>query len=135
LEPTVAGLGYELVDCEWFGRGKLRVTIDAPKGITLDDCTLVSNQLTRFMTVEGIEYDRLEVSSPGMDRVLKKPEHFERFRGERAHVKLRVPLGTQRNFVGLLGALSGDLLSLDVDGKLIPIELTNIDKARLAPKF
>jgi ribosome maturation factor RimP len=135
LEPTVAGLGYELVDCEWFGRGMLRVTIDGPQGITLEDCTLVSNQLTHFMTVEGIAYDRLEVSSPGLDRVLKTPKHFERFRGERAHLKLRVPLAGRRNFTGVLGALSEGAVELNVDGQSMCFELANIEKARLVPSI
>ena len=135
LEPTVAGLGFELVDCQWIGRGKLRVTIDKPEGVTVEDCAFVSNQLTRFMAVEGIDYDRLEVSSPGLDRVLKKPADFRRFRGERAHIKVRVPMACRRNFSGVLGDIEAQSLQLSVDGKEVSIELANIDKARLIPNI
>jgi ribosome maturation factor RimP len=135
LEPTVTGLGYELVNCEWFGRGKLRVLIDRPAGVTVDDCALVSNQLTRYFAVEGFDYDRLEVSSPGLDRPLRKTADFERFRGERAQVKLRVPLEGRRNFSGVLGALTDGMLELDADGKRFSLELANIEKARLIPNI
>ncbi len=133
LEPTLEALGYELVDCLWASRGKLQVTIDKPAGVRLDDCALVSNQLSRFLTVEGVDYDRLEVSSPGLDRVLKKPQHFERFRGERAHIKLRIPVAGQRNFTGVLGALEAGVVRLQTLDKDVAIELANIDKARLVP--
>ena len=72
VETTVNGLGYELVDLERSGRGMLRVFIDKPEGISVDDCQVVSNQLTRLFLVENVDYDRLEVSSPGLDRPLKK---------------------------------------------------------------
>ena len=86
LESTVGALGFELVDCELGQRGRfLRVFIDRPQpgsaSITLEDCELVTRQLQRVLPVEGIDYDRLEVSSPGLDRVLRKPEHFRRFAG------------------------------------------------------
>ena len=92
LEPTLNGLGYELVDTEWFGRGKLRVMIDRAEGITVDDCATVSNHLTRLFEVEGFAYERLEISSPGFDRPLRKVADFVRFCGERAEIKLRVPM-------------------------------------------
>ena len=135
LEPTLQGLGYELVDFEWFGRGKLRVMIDKADGINVDDCAMVSNHLTRYFAVEGIEYDRLEVSSPGMDRPLRKAADFVRFRGERAEVKLKVPLDGRKNFTGTLGMLADGLLALDSDGKMFAIELANVHKARLKPEF
>ena len=68
VETTLTGLGYELVDLEVSGRGMMRVLMDKPAGITLEDCELVSHQLTRLFAVEGVSYDRLEVSSPGLDR-------------------------------------------------------------------
>ena len=94
LETTLAGLGYELVDLERSGKGKLiRIFIDKADGINLDDCAAVSHHLTRVLTVENVNYDRLEVSSPGLDRPLKKESDFVRFAGQKARVKLRVQIG------------------------------------------
>src|SRR5512135_2136984 len=103
IETTVAGMGYELVDLEVTGRGMVRVFLDKPAGITLDDCESVSNQLTRLFAVEGVAFDRLEVSSPGLDRPLKKEADFIRFHGQKANLKLRVPLAGRKNFIGVLG--------------------------------
>ncbi|MDD5300264.1 MAG: ribosome maturation factor RimP [Gallionella sp.] len=135
VETTVNGLGYELVDFERSGRGMLRVFIDKPGGISLDDCQTVSNQLTRLFPVENIVYERLEVSSPGLDRPLKKEADFVRFAGEKAQIKLRMPLAGRKNFVGVIGAVSGGILQLDVDGSQVAIELSNLDKARLVPNL
>ena len=135
LERTLKGLGYELVDFEWFGRGKLRVMIDKAEGINVDDCAAVSNHLTRLFAVEGVEYDRLEVSSPGFDRPLRKAADFIRYRGERAELKLKVPLDGRKNFTGTLGVLAEGLLALDSDGKTFAIELVNVHKARLKPEI
>lgn len=135
LEPTLHGLGYELVDFEWFGRGKLRVIIDKADGINVDDCATVSNHLTHFFAVEGVDYDRLEVSSPGFDRPLKKAADFVRFRGERAELKLKAPMDGRKNFTGTLGVVAEGLLALDSDGKTFAIELVNVHKARLKPEF
>lgn len=135
VEVTVAGLGYELVDLEMSGKGLMRVFLDKPAGITVEDCELVSRQLTRLFAVEGVDYSRLEVSSPGLDRPLKKEADFIRFRGEKVQLKLRLPLDGRKNFVGLLGEIQGGVLQLDVDGKQVPIELSNLDKARLVPIF
>ncbi len=135
VERTVAGLGYELVDVERAGRGLLRVFIDKPEGIAVEDCQLVSNQLTRLFAVENVDYARLEVSSPGLDRVLKKEADFIRFKGEQAQVKLRMPIATRKNFTGTIGELDAGVLQLDVDGVVVEIELANVDKARLVPTF
>lgn len=135
IEKTVTGLGYELVDVERAGRGLLRVFIDKPEGISVEDCQLVSNQLTRLFTVENVDYDRLEVSSPGLDRALKKEADFIRFAGQKAQIKLRMPMATRKNFVGIIGALDAGVLQLDVDGVQVGIELANVDKARLVPTF
>lgn len=135
IETTVNGLGYELVDFEPAGRGLLRVFIDKPEGITVDDCQIVSNQLTRLFMVENVEYDRLEVSSPGLDRPLKKPGDFERFAGEKAQIRLRLPLNGRKNFVGVLGPLKDGVLELVVEGAKVAIDLSNVDKARLVPVF
>jgi ribosome maturation factor RimP len=135
VETTVNGLGYELVDMERSGRGMLRVFIDKPGGITVDDCQVVSNQLTRLFLVENVDYDRLEVSSPGLDRPLKKEADFKRFTGEKAQLKLRMPLAGRKNFVGVIGVVSDGILQLNVDGNPVAIELSNLDKARLVPTF
>jgi len=135
VETTVNGLGYELVDFERSGRGLLRVFIDKPQGISVDDCQTVSNQLTRLFMVENVDYDRLEVSSPGLDRPLKKEADFVRFAGEKAQLKLRMPLNGRKNFVGIIGAVGDGILQLDVEGSPVGIELSNLDKARLVPNF
>lgn len=134
MEATLAGLGYELVDLERSGKGLfLRVFIDKPEGIDVDDCAAVSHHLTRWLTVENIAYDRLEVSSPGLDRVLKKERDFVRFAGQKARVKLRVPVDGQRNFVGVLRETGAGKVQLEIDGKLLSFELGNLERARLVP--
>jgi ribosome maturation factor RimP len=135
VETTVVGLGYELVDFERSGRGMLRVFIDKHEGISVDDCQTVSNQLTRLFLVENVDYDRLEVSSPGLDRPLKKEADFVRFAGEKVQLKLRMPLAGRKNFVGIIGAVDGGVLKLDVEGSRVEIDLSNLDKARLVPTF
>jgi ribosome maturation factor RimP len=121
IERTVSGMGYELVDVELAGRGLLRVFIDLPASasaadaaapsdaaptaipmIRVEDCERVSHQLSHVLTVENIDYARLEVSSPGVDRPLKRPADFERFVGEEVAVRLRLPLSGRRNFEGVL---------------------------------
>jgi ribosome maturation factor RimP len=137
IEKTVTQLGYELADLEVSNRGKLlRLFIDKPEGITIDDCVLVSNQLGNVLAVENdIDYDRLEVSSPGLDRALKKEADFIKFLESKASVKVRMPIEGRKNFLGVLKAVEdGDLL-IDVEGTIFKIDLNNIDKARLAPEF
>jgi ribosome maturation factor RimP len=154
IDKTVTQLGFELVDLEVSNRGKLlRVFIDKlnPKDIkdsvNIDDCVLVSNQLGNVLTVEHeIDYDRLEVSSAGMDRVLKKEKDFARFVGERAQVKLRLGIKDEstsatatalprKTFLGILkGVEAGDVL-MECDGVTYRLALSNIDKARLSPVF
>ena len=135
VETTVTGLGYELVDFELSGRGLMRVLLDQATGIAVKDCELVSHQLTRLFAVEGVDYGRLEVSSPGLDRPIKKEADFIRFRGQKAQLKLRIPLAGRKNFIGILGSLENGELQLDVDGKQVLIELSNLDKAHLVPTF
>ena len=136
LESTLAGLGYELVDLERSGRGKLlRVFIDKSDGVGVEDCVAVSGHLSRLLAVEGIDYDRLEISSPGLDRPLKKTADFIRFAGESAKLRLRVALQGQRNFVGILREVNDGVLKLEVDGKMLDLELNNLEKARLVPKL
>ena len=136
LESTLAGLGYELVDLERSARGKLlRVFIDKPDGVSVDDCVTVSNHLSRLLAVENVDYDRLEVSSPGLDRPLRKTADFIRFAGESVKLRLRVALQGQRNFVGILREVKDGILKLEVDGKTLDLELNNLEKVRLVPKL
>ncbi|MHB8354152.1 MAG: ribosome maturation factor RimP [Burkholderiales bacterium] len=135
IEKTVIGLGYEFVDLERAGRGLLRVFIDKPEGIGVEDCAAVSNQLTRLFAVEGIDYDRLEVSSPGLDRPLKRAADFARFTGREVKLRLRVPRAAQRNFIGRIVAVSDTVLVLDVDGVAIEMEVAGIDRANLVPEI
>jgi ribosome maturation factor RimP len=147
IETTVSGLGYELVEFETSPRARLlRVFIDKPDGgtdakssIGVDDCAAVSNQLTRVFTVENIDFDRLEVSSPGLDRPLVKAADYRRFAGQEVQLKLRVPLGNQRNFSGVLEGLETvdgiERVCLRVNETLHQFALDNVDRARLVPKF
>jgi ribosome maturation factor RimP len=88
-----------------------------------------------LFTVENVDYDRLEISSPGLDRPLKKEADFIRFAGQKAQLKLRMPIATRKNFVGIIGAVNEGVLQMDVDGVPVEIELANVDKARLVPTF
>lgn len=136
IEQAVSGLGYELVDFETSPRSRLlRVFIDSPEGVTIDDCTTVSNHLTRLFAVEDIDYDRLEVSSPGLDRPLKKEADFLRFAGQEAQIRLRLAVNGQRNFTGLLAGVEGGRLRLECDGTTQVFELDQVDKARLVPNL
>jgi ribosome maturation factor RimP len=135
VETTLAGMGYELVDLELSGRGLMRVFMDKPDGISVEDCERVSNQLVRLFTVEGVDYERLEISSPGLDRVVKKEADFVRFAGQKAQIKVRLPMEGRKNFVGIIGEVKDGIVQLDVDGNSVSIEMSNIDKARLVPVF
>lgn len=136
LEPTLASMGYELVEVEQLAHGKLlRIFIDKDGGVSIDDCVLISNHLSKLLAVENIDYSRLEVSSPGMDRRLKKEADFYRFREERVKLKLRVALQGRKNFEGILLEVNNGKLKLEVEGKELEIELSNLEKARLVPKF
>jgi len=112
IDTSVRGLGYELVDVERAPGGLLRVTIDHPAGvgraITVDDCERVTRQLQHVLEVEGVAYERLEVSSPGLDRPLKTPADFARFEGEAVEVTLKTPFMGRKRFRGELAARDGE---------------------------
>jgi ribosome maturation factor RimP len=139
IEKTANGLGFELVDVEQSPRGRvLRVFIDKQDkagGVDVEDCARVSNHLSRLLTVENVDYDRLEVSSPGLDRVLKKPADFARFAGSEINVRLRLPVGGRRNFNGVLQGLRDGKICLTIDTGEIELDFGGIDKARLVPRF
>jgi ribosome maturation factor RimP len=148
IEKTVSGLGYELVDVERGERGILRVFIDfnaadaAEKGpITVEDCATVSHQLSHVLTVENVNYERLEISSPGLDRPVRKLEDFVRFAGCEIVVKLRTAMPDAHNrksFQGILQEPVDGKLSLEFEGKdgpaLLEFTLADVDKARLVPQ-
>ena len=159
IEQTVEGLGYELVDVEWAGGGVLRVFIDKPEaavqedastqgGITIDDCARVSDQLSRVFAVENVNYERLEISSPGLDRPLKKAADFRRFAGQEAFVKLRSSPGGQtrgrKQFQGVLQTVEGadaatPRFGLVLEGQeggqaLLEFSVDEVEKARLVPR-
>ncbi len=102
VERTIAAMGFELVDVEMAQRGLLRVFIDSPEGIRMEDCERVSRQLSHVLAVEDVDYQRLEVSSPGLDRPLRKSSDFIRFAGAQATVKLKQAVEGRRNFEGVL---------------------------------
>ncbi|NWG87166.1 MAG: ribosome maturation factor RimP [Hydrogenophilaceae bacterium] len=135
IEPTVAGMGYEVVALERVGRGLLRLFIDKPGGIQIDDCVRVSNQLTRLFTVENVDYDRLEVSSPGLDRPLVKEADFVRFAGEQAQVKLRLPMEGRRKVVGQLVGVQDGAVQMRTEQGEVAIPMAEIESARLVPQF
>ena len=143
LERTVGGLGYGLADFEYINNGRmLRVFIEKTHelgqdtaNVTLADCASVSQQLQRVLEVEGIDYDRLEVSSPGLDRRLKKAADFARFAGHEVHVRLRHAVNGRRNFTGTVRAVEGDRVEFDYDsGGRLAFDLADLDRARLVPK-
>lgn len=165
IEPTVRGLGYELVDVQRAAHGLLRVTVDttpAAGGIGLNDCERISRQLTHLMAVEGVDYERLEVCSPGLDRPLTGPQDFTRFAGSPVQIQLKEPLQGRRRFQGKLLGLDGqagaERVRLAVDATegarasaargrkataravveqqaTIELPLAAIEKARLIPQF
>lgn len=134
LEKTLTGLGYELVDLELANRGMhVRVFADKAGGISIDDCAAISDHLSRLFAVENIDYDRLEVSSPGLDRPLKRLADYQRFRGAQLQVKLRVPMNGRKRVTGVLQDAESTGFRLKVEGELLRIEFSNVDKARLVP--
>jgi len=138
LEPAVEHLGYELADLELRigGRaGVLRLFIDKPDGIVIEDCEIVSRQASAILDVEDPipgNYT-LEVSSPGLDRTLTKPAHFQRFMGQDVRVKLRFPLSGRRNYRGALKAADDEKIEVEVDGESYSLPIATIESARLIP--
>ena len=138
VSKIVAQMGYELVDFEFQNQGKLiRIFIDKPASVTIDDCVDVSNHLNHVLTVEeDIDYERLEVSSPGFDRVIKKIEDFQKFKGENIKIKTRTPIMNQRNFKGKVLDVKGLVIMIKTpEQEEVNIDFDNIDRARLDPKM
>jgi ribosome maturation factor RimP len=141
---SAEALGYGLVDLDRSGPGVVRVFIERGDGgaVTVEDCEKMSHQLSHVLEVENVDYDRLEVSSPGLDRPLKTVADFARFVGQEANVKLRMAVAGRRVFTGLLVEPSGDQVGLDIespsksDGRsLLKFRIGEVEKARLVPKI
>jgi ribosome maturation factor RimP len=138
FEPVLAEAGYELIEVEFVtsqGGATLRVYIDGPEGIDVDDCGAASHLLSDLLDVEDPipgAYS-LEVSSPGLDRILRKPEHFARFVDNRVKVELAVPREGRKRYTGMLRRVNGESIELDVDNFSVSIRLAEISRARLAP--
>ncbi|MFC1589466.1 ribosome maturation factor RimP [Pseudomonadota bacterium] len=140
FEPVVQGMGYELIEIEYQPNpnyGVLRLYIDKDSGIEVDDCSAVSRQISAILDVEDPVPGKfnLEVSSPGMDRPLRRLEDFQRFVGEEVKVKTGMPFDGQRNFKGLLNGIEDDLVIIECENKEVRLPVTAIDKARLVPDF
>jgi ribosome maturation factor RimP len=136
LERTLPGLGYELVDVELSPKGRqVRVFIDKPNGVDVEDCASVSNHLTRLFAVENIDYERLEVSSPGLDRPLRKAADYVRFEGQDAQLTLREPLEGTRKLKGTLRGVDGDAARIETAKGVVAIPLSGVERARLIPKI
>ena len=138
IEPVLAQLGYELVELEYAaGRTQavVRIFIDQPAGITVDDCERVSRDVAALLDVDDpipTAYT-LEVSSPGFDRVLRTPAHFERFVGERIFVELLAPRAGRKRYTGLLTAVTPAGIEMEVDKQKVEVPFGEMAKARLAP--
>jgi len=140
IEPAVVTLGYELVGVEYLPQGKhslLRVYIDAEDGITLDDCSRVSHQLSGLLDVEDViqGHYNLEVSSPGLDRPLFKAEHFQQFAGHPVKIRLSLPKDGRRKFSGILRGMQDGNVIVEFEEHEVQLPLDIIEKANLIPEF
>lgn len=140
LAPGVRALGFELVDVELVGPPRhptVRVYIDSPRGVSVDDCAEVSHQLSAILDVEDPipgSYT-LEVSSPGLDRPLLTPEDFRRFRGEVVRLRTLAPVDGRRNFKGVIVEVAADHVVLEADSERFDLAFDVIERARLVPRF
>ncbi len=140
LQPTVEAMGYVLWGIELISPGKrptLRLYIEADAGISVDDCVAVSHQLSGVLDVEdpiSSEYT-LEVSSPGVDRLLFSPEHYSRYIGEMVDVRLRLPVEGRRRYKGTLLAINNETVVVVVDDQEFELPLRSVDRARVFPRL
>lgn len=136
IRPVVEQMGYIFWGVEFYGHGHramLRVFIDHSDGVTLDDCSAVSGQLSSVLDVEDLikQSYTLEVSSPGIERPLLQSEHYKQYIGEKIKVRSRYPLADRKNFVGCLEAVDEHSIALNVEGKSVEIPLSAVKLARL----
>jgi ribosome maturation factor RimP len=139
-EPLLGQLGFELVDLEFSpGRShaQLRLFVDRPEGITIEDCEHISREFSALLDVKDPipTAFTLEVSSPGMDRVLRKPGHYARFIGEQVHVELLAPREGRRRYTGKLLSADEQQIEMQVDGVAVQIAYGDVDRARLVPQW
>lgn len=165
VNDALTSFSLELVEIERAPRGLLRVFIDRPEGhgfVTVEDCSRVSNHLSHALTVENVEYERLEISSPGLDRILKSAKDFLRFRGQPVRVRLNMLVDNRKRFDGLVTEVKDDEIvfsvavgdeaaeakgtkvgksakkaadAVSVDQKTVRVKLGQIEKARLIPQI
>ena len=140
LDGLLASEATELVDMRYVnegGRWVLRVYIDKPGGVTLDDCEKTSDTIGSFLDAADCMTHAyaLEVSSPGVDRVLKKDKDFERFAGHRVRVRVSVPVQGQRRFAGFLKGCESGQLVLENDGAVVRLDRASVEEARLDPEI
>ncbi|HOQ88714.1 MAG TPA: ribosome maturation factor RimP [Candidatus Hydrogenedentes bacterium] len=139
LEPELARIGYELIEIELAGGGSrsvLRVFIDKPGGITLDDCVAASRQAELALDASDLMTAAytLEMSSPGADRPLRKPEHFERYTGRSVRIHTHAPVFGRQRFTGVLAGVAEGMVLVQGDAEEpFRIHFENIRKARLEP--
>lgn len=141
LEPAVRSLGYELVGVEYQtggkGGGLLRVYIDSEQGISVDDCSKVSYQVSGVLDVKDPikgQYT-LEVSSPGLDRILFKPADFDRYAGQQVKLKMAHPIGGRRNFRGRIVGMQEGNVVIEQQGQQVSLPFEQLEMARLVPEF
>src|SRR6476660_8378676 len=134
LGQTVPALGDEMVDWEiWPPPRQIRVFIDKPDGVDVEDCARVSNHLTRLFTVENVDFERLEVSSPGLDRPLKRLADYARFAGQEAQLTLSAPVNGARRIKGVLRGTEGEDVLVETDAGVKSFPFGTIARARLVP--
>jgi ribosome maturation factor RimP len=134
LERTVPALGYELVDWDMSARTRLvRVFIDKPNGVDVEDCAKVSNHLTRLFAVENIDFERLEVSSPGIDRPVKRLVDYARFAGHEVQITLSAPVEGAKRIKGILRGTEGDDVLVETAAGVKSFPFGTIARARLVP--
>jgi ribosome maturation factor RimP len=134
LEKTVPAMGYELVDWDMSARsGLVRVFIDKPKGVDVEDCARVSNHLTRLFAVEEVAFERLEVSSPGLDRPVKQLADYARFAGQEAQLTLAAPVNGAKRIKGILRGTEGDDVLVETAAGVTSFPFGTITRARLVP--
>jgi ribosome maturation factor RimP len=142
IEQALSSRGYELIEAEYVrARGIWRVFIDRADSrrgvdrIVVEDCSAMTEVLLDVFEAESVEYEYLEVSSPGMDRALTKPDHFERFAGEIVKFTLEPPLGDLRKLTGELIGIVANEVRVNVDGTEHVVPYANVSRARVVPKF
>ena len=134
LQRTLPALGYELVDVSATGK-LVRVFIDKPKGVDVEDCARVSNHLTRLFAVENVDFDRLEVSSPGLDRPLTKLADFARFAGQEAQLTLAAPVDGAKRIKGIVRGTDGESVLVETAAGVRAFPFGTIGRARLVPRI